>query len=363
VNVKRTLQDVPIDDAAEARAWAVVQAAYEHRVPARVERRRWPLVAASAVGAAVLAAAVLSPPGRAVVDAVRRSIGIEHATPALFRLPAGGRLLVSGTGGAWVVSADGSKRRLGDYRQASWSPHGVFVVAASGDEVAALEPSHGGVHWSLARRSVSFPRWGGTRTDTRVAYLSGGIVRVVGGDGRGDTALAPGAAVAPAWRPESHVLAYATPRRSVRVIDTDSRVQIADHRVADRVRAIAWSPDGARLAVATRREVEIYGANPGRLVLRVRGVQALAFAGDGRLALLRAPGTVLVVGPEGARTILRVSGPLEGLAWSPAGRWLVTALPGADQWVFLDGRHVQAVSHIARQFGGAVSLDGWASGA
>jgi hypothetical protein len=98
-------------------------------------------------------------------------------------------------------------------------------------------------------------------------------------------------------------------------------------------------------------------------VLRLSGARALAFARDGRLAVLRGRGTVVVYGAEGARTILRVPGRLEGLVWSPSGRWLVTALPGADQWVFLDGRHVQAVSHIARQFGGAVSLDGWASGA
>ncbi len=51
-----------------------------------------------------------------------------------------------------------------------------------------------------------------------------------------------------------------------------------------------------------------------------------------------------------------------GLAWSPDGRWLVTAAPAADQWIFLHGARVVAVSNIARQFGGPVSLDGWARG-
>ena len=132
MNVKRALEEIRVDDAAEERAWAVVRAAYAHRVPTHAERRRrWPFVAAVAVGLAVVAAAGLSPPGRAVVDAVRRSIGIEHAAPALFRLPADGRLLVSGAGGTWVVSADGSKasvktvrRRAGSTRARARGPGG-----------------------------------------------------------------------------------------------------------------------------------------------------------------------------------------------------------------------------------------------
>ncbi len=365
MNVKRALEEIPVDDGAEERAWTVVRAAYAEREPARVAglRRRRFVVAAAAVAAAAVAAAAVSPPGRAVVDAVRRSIGIEHAAPALFKLPAAGRLLVSGQGGAWVVSADGSKRRLGGYEQASWSPHGLYVVAASADELSAVEPSHGDVHWSLARPRISFPRWGGTRTDTRVAYLSAGLLRVVGGDGKGDAAVGPAAPVAPAWQPERHVVAYATRHGSVRIYDTDTKAQLADHRVAGTTRAIAWSPDGARLAVATDREVDVFGANPVRLVVRVARVRALAFAADGRLALVRDGGTVLLYGSEGVQTILRVPGRLAGLVWSPGGRWLVTSLPAADQWIFLDGRHVQAVSHIARQFGGAVSLDGWVPGA
>ncbi|MDX6486640.1 MAG: hypothetical protein QOF43_1793, partial [Gaiellaceae bacterium] len=35
----------------------------------------------------------------------------------------------------------------------------------------------------------------------------------------------------------------------------------------------------------------------------------------------------------------------------------------ADQWIFLGGRRVQAVSNIVRQFGGTVFLDGWMPGA
>ncbi len=77
---------MPVDPAAEERAWAVVSRAYRDRVAVPRPRRRWPIVAVAA--AVVVVAAALSPPGRAVVDAVRRSVGVSHASPALFRLPA-----------------------------------------------------------------------------------------------------------------------------------------------------------------------------------------------------------------------------------------------------------------------------------
>jgi hypothetical protein len=365
MNTKRLLGQVPVDPEAEERAWAVVRAAYARHEPVRrgARRARWPVAAAVALAAVV--AAALSPPGRAVVDAVRRSIGIEHAAPALFRLPAPGRLLVSGGGGTWVVAGDGSKRRLGDYPEASWSPHGLFVVVARPNELAAVEPGDGDVHWSLARPHVSLPRWGGSRTDTRVAYFSGETLRVVGGDGTGDAALGPAVHVAAAWQPERHVLAYAPRGGGVLVVDTDSRSVVARYRLGAPargvVRALAWSSDGWRLAVATQRQVLVFSGRV-RLSWPLGGVRVLAFSHDGRLAVVRA-GKVQTLDAEGVQTALTVRGGLAGLAWSPDGRWLVTSLPAAQQWVFLGARRLQAVSHIARQFGGAVSLDGWMPGA
>src|SRR5204863_4672938 len=166
--LKRLLAATPADREAEERAWEIVRASYGDRQPVLrpAPARLRPALVLAAVAVAA-AAAALSPPGRAVVNAVRRTIGIQHAAPALFRLPAPGRLLVSGPGGTWVVAADGSKRRLGDYAQAAWSPHGLFVVAASANELAALEPSDR-VHWTLARPHIGFPRWGGAHGDTRI---------------------------------------------------------------------------------------------------------------------------------------------------------------------------------------------------
>src|SRR5581483_9464012 len=123
------------------------------------------------------------------------------------------RLLVvsADRGGVWVVGPDGLKRKLGAYADAEWSPHGLYVVATSGNELVALDPQ-GHVRWTLARLRPSAPRWEGTFTDTRIAYLTASGLRVVAGDGTGDHLLdAHAASVAPAWEPgRLHTLAYST---------------------------------------------------------------------------------------------------------------------------------------------------------
>jgi WD40 repeat protein len=358
VNLKRLMERVPADREAEERTWSVVRAAYAEREPVRRAPRRRLMLAGVALTAAV-AAAALSPPGQAVVNAVRRSIGISHAAPALFRLPAPGRVLVSGGGGGtWVVNADGSKRRLGDYAEAAWSPHGLYVIAATSSEVAALEPSNGGVRWSIARPSVAFPRWGGSRTNTRVAYLSGGQLHVVAGDGTGDAAVAVRSRIAPAWRPGD--------RLQLAFVASDGRVRLlgawrSSHRYA-KPRSLVWSPDGKKLLLVTARQLVLFDPTSGRAhVLRLRDVTAAAFSPQGQLAVVHGK-ALLVFDGERTRTVFKTLGRLQGLAWSPNGRWLLTALPSADQWIFVGGRRVLAVSHIARQFGGTPSLDGWVTG-
>jgi hypothetical protein len=357
MNLKRLMERVPADRDAEERAWSVVRAAYTAREPVRGRPRRRLMLAAVALAIAA-AAAALSPPGQAVVDAVRRSIGISHAAPALFRLPAPGRLLVSGGGGTWVVNVDGSKRRLGDYTQAAWSPHALYVIAATSTEVAAIEPSSGTVRWSIARPKVAVPRWGGSRTNTRVAYLSGSQLRVVAGDGTGDAATAERSRVAPAWRPGD--------RLQLAFVASDGRVRLlgawrSSHHYA-KPRSLVWSPDGRELLLVTARQLVLFDPASGRAhVLPLRGVSAAAFSPLGRLAVVQGK-ALLVFDGEQTRTVFKTLGRLQGLGWSPNGRWLLTALPSADQWIFVGGSRVLAVSHIARQFGGTPSLDGWVTG-
>jgi len=309
------LDETPIPNGAEERAWAVVHAAFEERAPSPSERRVWrPVVVLAA--AAIVAGAVASPPGQAVLDSIREAVGIERAQPALFSLPAPGRLLVESADGVWVVQADGSKRRLGDWREASWSPFGRFVVVARANELAAVEPN-GDVRWSLARPRVRFPRWAGDRIDTRIAYFSGSSLRVVAGDGTGDRLLRRNvASVAPAWVPgEGFRLAYTDRAGRTVVVDAD-----------------------------TGRVVRTTAAPAPDATIRQRGAASEVVA-DGRV-------------------VFRGTGEFRDVARSPDGRWLLVTWPTADQWVFVgtDGRRkIEAVSGITRQFGGGSfpRIAGW----
>jgi outer membrane protein assembly factor BamB len=359
-------QQAPGEAEAAERAWPVVRAAHATRepVPHPVRLLR-PALAAAFV--AVLAAAALSPPGRALVGEVREAIGVEEAQRALFRLPAGGPgVLVESESGPWVVRPDGSKRRLGSWREASWSPYGVFVVAASADELAALEPD-GDVRWKLARPVVRHPRWGGTRLDTRVAYLSGRALRVVAGDGRGDRRLAPAVrAVPPAWRPGGrHVLAFVAADGRVAAVEADTGRRLWSRAAGD-VRGLQWSKDGRLLLVRGRSSLVLLGPGgrirysllrpPAAPVTAARiapGGRSVAFVArtNGRSELWVIPR----LRPDGsaARRVFSGAGTFSDLEWSPDGRWLLVGWREADQWVFIRSAGVgklEAVSGITGQF-------------
>lgn len=358
---------VPGRDAAEERAWEVIRRAYGDRTPTPHRRPAFvrPLLAGAALAA--VAAAALSPPGRALVGEVREAIGVEQARPSLFRLPTAGRLLVDSEAGSWVVRSDGSKRLLGStWREASWSPGGRYVVTVAGDELAALEPD-GDVRWKLARPRVRLARWGGTRVDTRVAYLSGAELRVVAGDGSADRRLArPVLAVAPAWRPgRRHVLAWVGAGGEVVAAKADSQ-RILWTRRAGSVRRLEWSRDGRRLLVQGLRSLLVLDGR-GRVRLRLLGREAapvstaaLSPSGTAVAFVQKARGrsslwVVPRLRPDGsaARRVFAGAGSFRDLAWSPDGRWLLVGWREADQWVFIRSarvRRIEAVSGITAQF-------------
>jgi hypothetical protein len=174
----------PGEQEAQEHAWAVVRRAYAEREPVAWPRRHARPLAAAALVAAV-AAAALSPPGRSVVHSLREAVGVQEAEPALFSLPTRGDLLVTSRKGLWLVHRDGSKRLLGRYRDATFSPHGLFIAATRANQLVALDPK-GNVRWTLARPAPRHPVWTGTRSDTRITYLSAGQLRMVAGDGTGD---------------------------------------------------------------------------------------------------------------------------------------------------------------------------------
>jgi WD40-like Beta Propeller Repeat len=378
----------PDEIGAQRRTWRVARTAFADREPlAWPVRHRRSLVLA-VVAVAILAAA-LSSPGRAMIDRVRDAVGTEKvvgvpvARPNLFSLPAPGRVLVAAPTGAWVVSADGHKRRLGDYTEATWSPEGRFVGVSKRSQLAAVTPT-GTPRWTLARPAVRSPRW--APSGFRVAYLSGVNLRVVAGDGTDDKKITAVQKVAPAWRPgtEEHVLAFVDRGGNINVEDTDAgQVLWTAGESAASPKELEWSLDASRL-LAVRR------VQPGRMALVV-------FDGDGRrrqyleldgepvaaafspanhdVALIRRVGPrseLLVVNADSLReqrVVFSGLGRFSDVTWSPDGRWMLLGWAGADQWLFIrsaDVSKIKAVSSLAVQFdpGGAGKgpfprIEGW----
>jgi hypothetical protein len=377
----------PDELGAQRRAWRVVRSAFDEREPTPWPRRHArPLIAAAA--AIAVLAAVLSSPGQAVISDVRDAlgrdkvvVGVPRAKPAVFSLPAEGRLLVTAPTGAWVLEADGSKRRLGDYDEASWSPRGLHVVATTQNQLVAMTP-RGAVRWSLARPRVRDARW--SPSGFRIAYRSGASLHVVAGDKTGDRRVAAAAAVAPAWRPvEQHVLAYVTPERTLTVLETDLAEPLWTARLRATPVHLEWSTDGNRLLTvvplsASRFALTVYDESGRRLQsLPVPGrFQDAAFAPDDhRFALVRSRGTrselVIVDGDVIRRqeTVFAGKGRFSDVAWSPGGRWVLLGWERAGQWLFIrstDVEKVTAVSSLRKQFdpggtgaGAFPRIEGW----
>jgi hypothetical protein len=347
----------PAPDEREAgeRSWEVVREAYDERVPSPRPRDRRPLVAI-AIAAGVLAAS-FTPPGHAVWGSIRDAVRNEDH---LLWLPAQGRILVNSPAGAWVVQRNGSKRLLSGYIDAAWSPHGLYLAAARGNDLVALEPN-GRVHWKLPqKRPIGGPQW--SYEGYRIAYLSGPALRIVNGDGTGDHLLSPNAVgsglPAFAWRPGTHELAYKNARNELVLSDVDQN-RLLWRRQTTGIERLLWSDDGQRLLVA---------AGPPR-ILDAQGRMVATFPARGLLPAACAPRShsrARVTTANGQSTVSIYSGPryrhtrvvfagangFGGLAWSPDGKWLLIDWRTADQWIFVRFPSVRriAVRNIGNTF-------------
>jgi dipeptidyl aminopeptidase/acylaminoacyl peptidase len=372
----------------------VVEAAFAERGRAAVSHRpSLPRLALALALAAVVAALLLSPAGATVRHWIGEVFepGARNAEPALTRIPGGGRLAVSSPVGPWVVEPDGARRLLGDYREATWSPHGLYLAAVSGRTLTAVEPD-GDPHWSIAAPgAIAEPRW--SPSGLRIAYRSGGELRVVHADGTADILLEPRVApVAPSWAPGgAHRLAYVDGRGRVVVRDADRGRLLGRGGGLAGLDTVEWGPGGVLLeasaTVARVRHVvldrlsgDLELTQSGPLPLPASGrLTDVALSPDGRtVAVLRQSqgerrqrAEVDLVGlRSGAvRRLFGTPGRLGEIAWSPDHSRLLIAWPQADQWLFVpvQGRgKVHAVADIASQFdpgarssGAFPRVDGW----
>jgi PQQ-like domain/WD40-like Beta Propeller Repeat len=357
--VRTALRDVPApgEGQAEERGWAVVREAFEGREPVRQPIGLRARAAIAALVAAAVAVVALTPAGAEVREWIADAIevGEEDARPGLGSLPAPGAILTESRDGVWILRADGSRRRLGDYRHATWSPNGLFVATSAGRRLFALTTT-GEERWSLpAPARISSIDWSSDE-GFRVAYVAGRELRVVAGDGQGDAVFRDATgSTAIAWQPESdpalavHRLAFVDPRGRVTLADTDSgEVLWRSAKVHAEVESLQWSADGERLLVAG----DGFGS-----VLDAGGETALKAVAAGASAATLAPdgNTVAVVRPSekgGAELALvpaelgpreqvlypnppRAAGAFGAPTFSPDGEWILLPWPEADQWLFI----------------------------
>lgn len=375
--LRELLREAPLPggEGAERRGLAMVEAAHAERRPSG--RPALPRAVVALAIAGLLAILLLSPAGAAVRNWIGDAFGgggVPNAQPGLTRVPGGGRLAVSSQAGAWVVQPDGSRRLLGDYREATWSPHGLYLAAASGRTLTAVEPD-GTPHWSLtAGAPVADPRW--SPSGFRIAYRAGEGLRVVAGDGRGDALLDPRVApIAPAWSPvRPGWLAYVNPPGGLTIRDVDSGEIVGSAEALPGIRGLEWAADGTLLE-SSPRAIRLRRLTPRRLTggLEVGAprwlspppgrIAAAALAPSGRAVAAvvnrgttRGPrGEVVVIDRRSGlvRQLFSAPGRLGEIAWSPHGGRLLVAWRAADQWLFIpvgDHGRTRAFADVAGRF-------------
>jgi hypothetical protein len=384
---------VPVDPEAERRGLEVALAAYAERRP-RPHRTSLPRLAIALAAAAIIAALLLSPAGASVRHWVG-NVFSEAPAPSrsgLTEVPGGGRLLVQSATGPWVVESDGGRHRLGEYREASWSPRGLFVAAAAGRELTAVEPD-GAVHWSLtAPATVRDPRW--SPSGFLVAYRSGAGLRVVAGDGSEDRALDESVApLAPSWSPLGRPdLAYVDARGALRILDVQRDRPAGRATALPGIRWLEWGGRGNVLLEASPRRIAVRSVHArggggaialGRpsgfhlpagesvrdVALSPDGEEVAALLGGrlGRDGIRRTDLTIFHVDHRAPVRLLSVPGRLTQLAWAPRGGRLLVGWPRLDEWLFLPTKPVEgrAITGISQAFAGGEAaprfpaVEGW----
>ena len=303
---------VPLDEDAERRGLEVVGEAFAQR--RRPHRNPLPRIAVAVAIATLLAALLLSPAGAEVRDWVGDvfTAGVPDAETGLTEIPGGGRLLVQTPAGPWVVQPDGSRRLLGDYDEATWSPRGLFLATATGRTLSAVEPD-GTPHWSLSSAAaVSDPRW--SPSGFQVAYRSGDQLRVVDADGSDDQLLDPGTApVAPAWAPGgADLVAYVDARARLRIARVDDGEGVSSAPASPGVTGLERATGGSTLLESSPRALRSRKLTANKLATDLE-------IGTAREIVLPSPATVrdaaLSPGGDSVAVLLASRSPAHRAAW------------------------------------------------
>jgi hypothetical protein len=231
-----------------------------------------------------------------------------------------------------------------------------------GHTLVALEPN-GTVRWEKPhRQALAFPRW--SFEGYRIAYFAGSTLRAIVGNGTGDRSLGRGdPGVAPAWKPQTHEVAYLDTKGDVRIVEADRRTLLRRIPQHEPVRSLQWSSDGRLLLVVRAQSVTAYtpsgkpSASVAQWGLGISGASfrpnshEFAFAFRERFRTGRS--TVCLTGYGCRQPVFEGAAAFSALTWSPDGKWLAIGWPAADQLVFVrvgTPPKLDAVSNVSRQF-------------
>jgi Ni2+-binding GTPase involved in maturation of urease and hydrogenase len=221
-----------------------------------------------------------------------------------------------------------------------WRPDGGYLAAACAD---------GSVHEVLPDGSASAPLAHHEGSATAVSFSLSGTLAHAGSDGRvaivpRPAQLAGGGWIDQAqWSPDGALLATAVDRR-VQIWTAEGALANSTEALPAAVGCLAWSPDGGRLAVGTAGAVIMLGRDAAPLDedLHADGVPlCLAWAPEGQRLACGLLEREIALWDVEDRRCERLGGymrKIRELGWSADGSWLAT---GGGQsvtlWRFLDG--------------------------